>query len=459
MEKKTSLNSTTSKPEHHAVSPADKVHKGVKLVPNPKKQVKFNPQHVSDVKESAVAVNRKFEDFLFEQHVKSKLTKPIAESLVKKSHKSSIPLQILEQVFSRGVSSWNPYVCKNASQEQWAFARVNSFIAGGKATELDEDLLEASRTFRSAETAERQSTDPNSPMSRLDGTKQARKTFAKQTPGQLAKEEVLSELEGFGKKILDHKRSGDTSPCWTGYVQKGTKLKGGKVVPNCVKINEDCAIDEASKVYVDDKEYVKRKVKITKKKRTLVKESKDDDHILVVHGGSNFDHIDLSHSGRGEPGNIRPLGKGLYGYHIPHDNEKMAHAAIEGAKHYANKYGRGEKHLHVFKIPKTATASWNGPVHLKGFQSSNTPEEHAWLHAAGEADKIPVGPERNAAYSKVHELGAIARKNPGKPQIRGEHLPGGSTEIAIHDPSVAPKIAKYHINTPTHEILKDLKGK
>lgn len=23
-------------------------------------------------------------------------------------------------------------------------------------------------------------------------------------------------------------------PCWDGYVQKGTKKKGGKMVPNCV---------------------------------------------------------------------------------------------------------------------------------------------------------------------------------------------------------------------------------
>ena len=24
-------------------------------------------------------------------------------------------------------------------------------------------------------------------------------------------------------------------PCWPGYVKKGTKMKGGKVVNNCVK--------------------------------------------------------------------------------------------------------------------------------------------------------------------------------------------------------------------------------
>ncbi len=25
-------------------------------------------------------------------------------------------------------------------------------------------------------------------------------------------------------------------PCWDGYVQKGTKMKNGKMVPNCVPV-------------------------------------------------------------------------------------------------------------------------------------------------------------------------------------------------------------------------------
>jgi len=30
----------------------------------------------------------------------------------------------------------------------------------------------------------------------------------------------------------------DKNPCWSGYKQIGTKKKKGKIVPNCVKVNE-----------------------------------------------------------------------------------------------------------------------------------------------------------------------------------------------------------------------------
>jgi len=31
------------------------------------------------------------------------------------------------------------------------------------------------------------------------------------------------------------KSRGSKGPCWKGYKQQGTKKKGGKTVPNCVK--------------------------------------------------------------------------------------------------------------------------------------------------------------------------------------------------------------------------------
>jgi hypothetical protein len=232
------LNSATSKPKHHVISDPRIKHKGLKLL-SPKSQVDHNPQHSENVKESAVVeLNKKFENYLFERHLKTKMTNQILESLQKKSAKSGIEVSVLEEVFKRGLSSWNPYICKNSTQEQWAFARVNSFISGGKAVELDTDLAEAS--FKTKETSQKQSTDPSNPMSRLDGTKQAKKTFQKATPGQ-----PISE------RIIHNKYAGTDSPCWTGYVQKGTKVKNGKVVPNCVPVGESvedgCPLDEATK--------------------------------------------------------------------------------------------------------------------------------------------------------------------------------------------------------------------
>jgi hypothetical protein len=61
---------------------------------------------------------------------------PAFESLFKKSEKSGIDLEVLGEVYNRG---WNTWVeGSNVSQQQYAFARVNSFINQGK-TYFNED--------------------------------------------------------------------------------------------------------------------------------------------------------------------------------------------------------------------------------------------------------------------------------------------------------------------------------
>jgi len=63
-------------------------------------------------------------------------------SLYKKSQNSGIPVDILEEVYRRGFITFNEESFAG-TQEQFAFDRVNSFIAGGFAMELDEDLKKA----------------------------------------------------------------------------------------------------------------------------------------------------------------------------------------------------------------------------------------------------------------------------------------------------------------------------
>ena len=55
-------------------------------------------------------------------------------SLFKKSEQSGIPFDTLKEVYQRGYTE--------SLSEQTAYNRVNSFIAGGAAMEIDEDLLE-----------------------------------------------------------------------------------------------------------------------------------------------------------------------------------------------------------------------------------------------------------------------------------------------------------------------------
>ena len=64
-------------------------------------------------------------------------------SLYKKSQKSGISTDILEEVYRRGYNTWTEAF--SGTPEQFAFDRVNSFIAGGFALDLDEDLLDEKR--------------------------------------------------------------------------------------------------------------------------------------------------------------------------------------------------------------------------------------------------------------------------------------------------------------------------
>jgi hypothetical protein len=61
--------------------------------------------------------------------------------LKNKSEKSKIAYDILKQVFDRGMAAWKTGHRPGAGQHQWAYARVNSFIMGGKTrTTADADL-------------------------------------------------------------------------------------------------------------------------------------------------------------------------------------------------------------------------------------------------------------------------------------------------------------------------------
>jgi lambda repressor-like predicted transcriptional regulator len=64
----------------------------------------------------------------------------VTESLMKKSEKTGIPFSTLKEVFDRGEYSWDE--SNRMTQEQYAFARVNSYIAKGKAWHMDADLRE-----------------------------------------------------------------------------------------------------------------------------------------------------------------------------------------------------------------------------------------------------------------------------------------------------------------------------
>jgi len=67
------------------------------------------------------------------------LTNEAKLSLYKKSQRSGISTDILEKVYVRGYNIWNESF--GQTPEQFAFDRVNSFVAGGFAAQLDDDLI------------------------------------------------------------------------------------------------------------------------------------------------------------------------------------------------------------------------------------------------------------------------------------------------------------------------------
>lgn len=63
------------------------------------------------------------------------------EALQKKAKESGIPYGILKKVYDRGMAAWKGGHRPGASSHAWAFARVNSFIVGGKTRKTaDADL-------------------------------------------------------------------------------------------------------------------------------------------------------------------------------------------------------------------------------------------------------------------------------------------------------------------------------
>jgi hypothetical protein len=104
------------------------------------------------------------------------------DGLKKKSEKSGIPYGILKQVYNRGMAAWKGGHRPGTTPQQWAYARVNSFITKGKGTwgGADSDLAakvkggkkETNETFSEFVEALEYGTDA------------ARMAYARATPGQ-----------------------------------------------------------------------------------------------------------------------------------------------------------------------------------------------------------------------------------------------------------------------------------
>jgi hypothetical protein len=100
------------------------------------------------------------------------------DGLKKKAEKSGISYGILKQVYNRGMAAWQGGHRPGTTPQQWAFARVNSFITKGKGTWGGADSDLASKVKKNEEFVKQFS------EAQELGTDASRIAYARMTPGQ-----------------------------------------------------------------------------------------------------------------------------------------------------------------------------------------------------------------------------------------------------------------------------------
>jgi len=151
------------------------------------------------------------------------------KGLENKAKKTGMPYGILKKVYDRGMAAWKGGHRPGAGQQQWAFARVNSFVTKSSGTwgKADKDLAKQVRASES-----------------LEETRQLKDKEKEMMVVKDGKVIVIdkSDFDKYKSKGYIQAEDTENEACWDSHKQVGTKMKGGKRVPNCVPKNEE--VDE-----------------------------------------------------------------------------------------------------------------------------------------------------------------------------------------------------------------------
>lgn len=153
------------------------------------------------------------------------LDSAVYKALLKKADKSDVDIVTLGEVYDRGMKVWTEDT--NVSQQQYAFARVNSFINKGKTYfKEDNDLLP-------------EKFGDEYHVLHINGNPATRYQFAGDAKKDMdylrhTHPKVKLELKKVTTTIHEAKKMKGKDPCWKGWKMAGTKEKGGREVPNCV---------------------------------------------------------------------------------------------------------------------------------------------------------------------------------------------------------------------------------
>jgi hypothetical protein len=110
--------------------------------------------------------------------------------LKQKAEKFGMPFEIISEVYARGIASWDADANDTFTPQQWAFARVNSFVSRGAGTwnKADKDL------------AERVLINEKFSDSMEWGTDSLADKYAKDTPGQ--QDSSNAPVESYKKNLI-----------------------------------------------------------------------------------------------------------------------------------------------------------------------------------------------------------------------------------------------------------------
>jgi hypothetical protein len=182
--------------------------------------------------------------------------------LAAKAKKSGISISTLRKVYRRGVAAWNSGHRPGTTPQQWGMARVNSYITKGKGTYhgADKDLREEEIIEGDTSNLPRVKKDKESglPQKYVAGLSAS---TAKARAAHWKEKDKLSDSDPKAYEPAPGDATAKTKPskhtlkyramfgedmdeelyeaCWKGYKQIGLKKKGERMVPNCVKEEED----------------------------------------------------------------------------------------------------------------------------------------------------------------------------------------------------------------------------
>tara|TARA_B100001094_G_scaffold131313_1_gene127138 strand:- start:24774 stop:26012 length:1239 start_codon:yes stop_codon:yes gene_type:complete len=170
---------------------------------------------------------------LYKDKNESVLYEDPSSSLKAKSEKSGISTGILRQVYNRGMAAWKTGHRPGAGQQQWAHARVNSFISKGSGTwgKADKDLAAKARSSKKSK-KENYKIDYGSPKSI--------KIMKSITPGQSNSDMSVKEVLDTPAKRNAYKKASAKS-------QYSAAQRAAKSYPGTSKTYQDKQYDDNMK--------------------------------------------------------------------------------------------------------------------------------------------------------------------------------------------------------------------